>query len=261
MHILESIHALICFGARPGEGNPALVVEGGDPSPQARQRLARGRNTTCVFIDEDGDGTVRVDYWYPHMRSPLCLHATLAVAAVLFRRTPDAEVIAVETAMHGQRLALLRDGDDYFVRLAAQAVPQVDVTAAQAAALLGTAPVSPPRLASVGSPKLLVEVRDAAALYALQPDLAWIAAWSRQHGINGIYAWYRCEDGVYEGRNFNHLDPALEDAATGVAAGALTIALGRSLVLYQGRAVGGDCLIRTRIDGPALLVGGAAAFA
>lgn len=268
MHIHEVTNELICFGARPGEGNPALVVEGGDPSPDARQRLARERNTTCVFIDEDedeDDGTVRVDYWYPHMRSPLCLHATLAVAAVLFRRTPDAGVISVETAMQGQRLALLREGDDYFVRLAAQPAPQVDVTPEQAAALLGAASAAsllaaPPRVASVGSPKLLVEVRDAATLYALQPDLAWIAAWSKQHGINGIYAWYRCADGVYEGRNFNHLDPALEDAATGVAAGALSVALGRSLVLYQGRAVGGDCLIRTRIDGPALLVGGAAAF-
>nr|WP_314543331.1 PhzF family phenazine biosynthesis protein [uncultured Massilia sp.] len=278
MHIPELINELICFGARPGEGNPALVIEGGDPSPEARQRLARERNTTCVFIDEDRDkdgGTVRVDYWYPHMRSPLCLHATLAVAAVLFRRTPDASVIAVETAMQGQRLALLREGDDYFVRLAAQPAPQVDVTPGQAAALLGAAPAAsllaaPPRVASIGSPKLLVEVQDAAALYALQPDLAWISAWGRQHGINGIYAWCRCEGGtndgganeggVYEGRNFNHLDPALEDAATGVAAGALSAALGRSLVLYQGRAVGRDCLIRTRIDGPALLVGGAVAF-
>ena len=184
------IHALICFGARPGEGNPALVVEGGDPSPEARQRLAHERDTTCVFIDEDGDGgPVRVDYWYPHMRSPLCLHATLAVAAVLFRRTPDASAITVETAMQGQRLVLLREGDDYFVRLAAQPAPQVDVTPEQAAALLGIAPgahllAGAPRVASVGSPKLLAEVRDAATLYALQPDLAWIAAWSKQHGVH-----------------------------------------------------------------------------
>jgi predicted PhzF superfamily epimerase YddE/YHI9 len=45
-----------------------------------------------------------------------------------------------------------------------------------------------------------------------------------------------------------------------VAAGALSIALGRGIVLHQGRATGRDCLIRTRIDGDTLLVGGAAHF-
>src|SRR4051812_31061013 len=118
MHTLE----LNCFGARPGEGNRALVVEHGDAGLDARRRLARARNTTCVFIDEGADGALQVDFFYPHARSPLCLHATLAVAAVLFARTPGADTIAVTTAMHGQRLELLRDGGDYFVRLAPQPV-------------------------------------------------------------------------------------------------------------------------------------------
>ncbi|WP_296948522.1 PhzF family phenazine biosynthesis protein [uncultured Massilia sp.] len=257
MHTQE----LICFGARPGQGNPALVVEGAPADPDARRRLAHARDTTCVFVDTGADGTRSVDYWYPHARSPLCLHATLAVAALLFARRPDAAAIAVETAMHGQRLALLRDGGDYFVRLAPQPAPAVDIAPARLAALLrapGFVPAAAPRTASVGSPKLLVEVADTDALYALAPDLAGIAAWGKEHGVNGIYAWCRRADGALEGRNFNHLDPALEDAATGVAAGALAASLGTDLVLRQGRAAGRDCLIRTRIDGAALLVGGAA---
>ena len=76
--------------------------------------------------------------------------------------------------------------------------------------------------------------------------------------MNGIYAWCRRPDGEYEGRYFNHLDATLEDSATGVAAGALSVALRRGLVLRQGKATGRDCLIRTRIDGDALLVGGSA---
>lgn len=255
------IHELICFGARPGQGNPALVVEGAAAEPDARQRLARERDTTCVFVDAGADGALCVDYWYPHTRSPLCLHATLAVAALLFARRPDAGTIAVETAMHGQRLALLRDGGDYFVRLAPQPAPAIGIADQHLAALLrapGFVPVSAPRTASVGSPKLLVEVANTDALYMLAPDLAGIAAWSREHGVNGIYAWCRRADGMLEGRNFNHLDPALEDAATGVAAGALGAALGTDLVLRQGRTTGRDCLIRTRMAGAALLVGGAA---
>ena len=115
-------------------------------------------------------------------------------------------------------------------------------------------------MASVGSPKLLVEVADPAALTALAPDLPAIVDWSRATGVNGLYAWCRRADGACEGRNFNHLDPALEDSATGVAAGALSRALGENLVLYQGRATGRDCLIRTRLDGDTLLVGGKSDF-
>jgi len=253
-------HALICFSSRPGSGNPALVIEGAPRDLAARQAYARERNTTCVFLDEDGV-TPHIDFFYPHARSPLCLHATLAVAAVLFVRPGIPATIAVETALKGQRLELSREGSDYFVKLAPQAVPDLDVTAAQVAALLdapGIALPSLPRVASVGSPKLLVEVTDTDTLYALAPDLAAIAAWGQAHGVNGIYAWCRRPDGDLEGRNFNHLDPALEDSATGVAAGALTVALDQALVLHQGRASGRDCLIRTRIEDGAILVGGAA---
>jgi len=255
------IRTLRCFGARPGQGNPALVVEGAAPDRATRQQLARERASTCVFLDEVDDGAIVLDFFYPHMRSPLCLHATLAAAAVLFGRRPDAGVIAVETALARQRLALSRDGGDYFVRLAQQPAPAIELTRRQVADLLGAQSVAPARTASVGSPKLLAEVADVEVLYGLSPDLDVISAWGKQHGVNGIYAWCRRADGGVEGRNFNHLDPVLEDGATGVAAGALTLALKSGLVLRQGRAVGLDCLIRTHVDGDFVLVGGAAAEA
>jgi PhzF family phenazine biosynthesis protein len=257
------VHELRCFGANPGDGNPALVIEDDGMDLAARQAYAAARNTTCVFLAQDGGG-VEADYFYPHMRSPLCLHATLAVAAVLFGRGENSGTIAVRTAMKGQLLALSREGGDYFVRLMPQPAPQIEIGEEGIAALLrapGLALASMPRVASVGSPKLLVEVRDAAALHALAPDLAAIAAWGKAHGVNGLYAWCRLDAGVFEGRNFNHLDPALEDSATGVAAGALAAALGHDLVLHQGRATGRDCLIRVRVEGDAILVGGRAELA
>jgi len=248
---------LICFGSRPGDGNPALVIEDDGMDATARQAFAAARNTTCVFLSRDGE----VDYFYPHMRSPLCLHATLAVAAVLFGRAGTEAAITVRTAMKGQLLALSREGGDYFVKLAPQPAPQVEVSAEQVAALLG-APglglVSAPRVASVGSPKLLVEVRDADTLYGLAPDLAGITAWGKQHGVNGLYVYCRLDAGTVEGRNFNHLAPSLEDSATGVAAGALAVALGRGVTVRQGRATGRDCLIRARVEDGSILVGGSA---
>ena len=248
---------LICFGSRPGDGNPALVIEDDGMDATARQAFAAARNTTCVFLSRDGE----VDYFYPHMRSPLCLHATLAVAAVLFGHAGTEAAITVRTAMKGQLLALSREGGDYFVKLAPQPAPQVEVSAEQVAALLG-APglglVSAPRVASVGSPKLLVEVRDADTLYGLAPDLAGITAWGKRHGVNGLYVYCRLDAGTVEGRNFNHLAPGLEDSATGVAAGALAVALGRGVTVRQGRATGRDCLIRARVEDGSILVGGSA---
>jgi PhzF family phenazine biosynthesis protein len=253
------VQTLNCFGARPGDGNPALVIEDDRMDAAARQAYARERNTTCVFLSPDHE----VDYFYPHTRSPLCLHATLAVAAVLFGRdgADGGGTIDVRTAMKGQRLRLSREGQDYFVRLAPQPAPSVAIRGEHIAALLnapGLAMASAPRVASVGSPKLLVEVQDVDALYGLAPDLAGINAWGKQHGVSGVYVYCRRDDATFEGRNFNHLDPALEDGATGVAAGALALALGRGLLLRQGRASGRDCLIRARVEEDAVLVGGAA---
>jgi PhzF family phenazine biosynthesis protein len=264
---------LLCFGARPGTGNPALVVQDGPADAAARAAIAREHNITVVFID-GGDAGPLLDYWYPHAHSPLCLHATLAAACVLFaahdttpsfprRREPNfaaaPPALAVTTAA-GQRLGLSREGSDFFVQLSIQPPPGL-AELPDLAALFGHpgfVPASAPRVASVGSPKLLVEVGDSAALHALRPGLEAIAAWSKANGVNGIYAWCRRPDGAYEGRNFNHLDPALEDGATGVAAGALTALLGHGLTLRQGHATGADCLIRTRIDGSTIHVGGAA---
>lgn len=258
------VHTLRCFGATPGAGNPALVIEDDRSRPDARQAFARERNTTCVWIDpaRDDASAASVDFYYPHTRSPLCLHATLAAADRLFARPGAHPPLTVTTAMHGQALTLTREGDALFVRLAPQDPPQPMLTSEQTAHLLGIpthAIVAAPRVASVGSPKLLVHVHDEATLYALAPDLEAIAQWSRQTGVNGLYAYCRLlqdSNTQFEGRNFNHLDPRLEDSATGVAAGALTALLGHGLSLRQGCATGRDCLIRTRIDDGAILVGG-----
>ncbi len=249
------VQQVTCFGARAGEGNLALVVQGGPADEAARQAFARdSRVSACVFIDGDV-----LDYYYPHMRSPLCLHATLAAAHVLFAQQGSGKPITVATALRGQVLSLSREADELFVGLRRQAVDAAAPAPELVAGLLaapGLALESAPVVASVGSPKLLVEVKDSATLAALRPDLARIVAWGKEAGVNGLYVYCRLSDGVYEGRNFNHLDPAQEDSATGVAAGALTALLGRAIRLHQGS---GRCLIHTRIDGDTILIGGHAA--
>jgi PhzF family phenazine biosynthesis protein len=250
------VHEVKCFGARAGQGNRALVVQGGPPGETERQAFARASTASaCVFVDGDV-----LDYYYPHMRSPLCLHATLAAAHVLFARQGSRAPLTVTTALRGQTLTLSREGEAIFVALRRQSVDALAPSAELVAELLaapGLVLASAPVIASVGSPKLLVEVTDAATLHGLRPDLARIVAWGQANGVSGCYTF--CSNGVadYEGRNFNHLDPALEDSATGVAAGALSAWLGRGLTLLQGHAAGNPCRILTRVDGAAIHVGGA----
>ena len=256
------IHTLRCFGEHADGGNPALVIEGHSSSAEMRQAYARQHHVTCAWLDPSAEPGVAaaVDYFYPHARSPLCLHATLAVGQQLFLRHGREQELVVMTAMRGQPLGLVAgDNGDVFVRLQAQDAPRPDLSAGLVRHLLAApelAPLAPACVVSVGSPKLLVEVADAATLYGLQPDLPAIAAWGRDAGVNGLYVYFRAADGTYEGRNFNHLDPALEDSATGVAAGALTTLLGHAITLRQGRAVGSANLIRTRVDGADIRVGG-----
>lgn len=246
------INELICFGARPGQGNIALVIEDGPAAEHERQAHARDSRRTCVFLTPLGGGQFEADYFYPHTRSPLCLHASLAAGGLLLSRGMDGPVM-LRTAMRGQLLKLTRTPDAVFVAVQQQAAG----TPALLPGWPGLAPLSAPLVASVGSPKLLIEVADAATLHSLTPPLARIVAWGREHGVSGCYVYCKVGEREYEGRNFNHLDPALEDSATGVAAGALSAHLGHGLTLHQGRATGNDCRIVTRIEGSDILVGGA----
>jgi predicted PhzF superfamily epimerase YddE/YHI9 len=80
--------------------------------------------------------------------------------------------LLVHTAMRRQPLTLILQDDEVFIVLTPRAAPEVAVTPAQAAQLLaapGLQLASPPAIASVGSPKLLLEVADSATLQALTP--------------------------------------------------------------------------------------------
>ncbi|MEG2034263.1 MAG: PhzF family phenazine biosynthesis protein, partial [Janthinobacterium sp.] len=83
-----------------------------------------------------------------------------------------------------------------------------------------------------------------------------IADWSALHQVSGCYAYCRTGENEFEGRNFNHRDPALEDSATGVAAGALSAHLQRSLRLHQGHVMQQPCLIEVHYGADAIWVGG-----
>jgi PhzF family phenazine biosynthesis protein len=255
-------HRMQCFGRTDESGNTAIVVEDAVLTEPERLAFARQQDASAtVFVGANTAGDAQLDYYYPHARSPLCLHATLAASAVFLERQPETRRLQFITSMHGQVLEIERVDQSIFVGVKAQPCPALTDDAAEAARLLRVHPVDLKGVrgpASVGSAKLLVEVADEAALYALRPDLAGIAEWSRKHGVSGMYVYCRLHDDVYAGRNFNHLEPRFEDAATGVAAGALALTLERSITLLQGDALGQPCTLLARYTDGAVQVGGRA---
>lgn len=250
-----------CFGAAPGYGNVALVIQNGPSAVAERHAFARDSgHSACVFITPSPgvEAMWEADYFYPHARSPLCLHATLAAAHVLLARTD--KPVRLKTAMRRQEVPLLHQAGGLFAVVHKHAVAPVGIDAGLAAHLLGAPgllPASPALLSSVGSPKLLIEVADATVLHALRPPLARIVEWGKDNGVNGCYVYCVVGKDEYEGRNFNHLDPAREDTATGVAAGALSAWLGRGIIMRQGAAMANPCRILTSVSGNDIYVGGA----
>lgn len=74
-------HRIDCFGRTDESGNPAIAVECFALVEADRRAFARSQDAgATVFIDRNAVGEVQLDYYYPHARSPLCLHAPLAAA-------------------------------------------------------------------------------------------------------------------------------------------------------------------------------------
>ncbi|AUT72266.1 PhzF family phenazine biosynthesis protein [Paraburkholderia hospita] len=257
-----NIHRMLCFGRNDESGNAAIVVEDSALAEPERMKFAQRQDASAtVFVEADAAGDMQLDYYYPHARSPLCLHATLAASAVFFERHPDIGRVRFVTSIHRQTLEVERVDEGIFVGVKAQPCPALTSHVAETARLLRVEPadvIGTPGLASVGSPKLLVEVAEQSVLAALRPDLEGIAEWSRKHGVSGMYVYCRLDDGIYAGRNFNHLDSRFEDAATGVAAGALALSLKRSITLLQGDALGQPCTLMARYADGTVQIGGRA---
>jgi PhzF family phenazine biosynthesis protein len=256
-----------CFGATALSGNDAVVVSGPELSGwslEDRQQFTIDEHAhACVFVDADdsASGPFTLDFYYPHTRSPLCLHASLAAADHIWKTGQHGGVLLLTSSMKKQALAFDKAGDDIFVSVDIQQTDFPDVSISDVAKLLrcdAGVLVSSPDVASVGSPKLLVEVASEDVLYSLRPDLEGITEWGRTNGVNGCFAYTRmgASPNQYAGRNFNHLDATLEDAATGVAAGALSVRLNADITVYQGQNLDNPCVIRASRTAGKIRVGG-----
>ena len=184
-------------------GNPAgVVLDASDLSDAEMQHIAfeLGNPETAFLFPADGPGhDVRIRYFTPKTEVPLCGHATIAAH---YTRAVVGGVPAGTVVQRGRAgdlpVALTRDGGDYQVTLTLAPPtfepPLRDAQVARLLAALGVTagallPNAPVQVAAAGHGKVIVGLRDRATLFGLSPDMAALAALSRDIACNGYHVF------------------------------------------------------------------------
>jgi PhzF family phenazine biosynthesis protein len=165
------------FAAAPFKGNQACVVEPFDAWPDAgwMQSLAAENNQaeTAFLLKTADPARFGLRWFTPAVEVPLCGHATLASAHVLFAELGvGADKVVFETLHSGQlivsRAGHALGGEGYEMDFPANAPRRIDTPAGLAEAL-GAEP-----LEVWAGQFLLAVLADEAAVRGLSPDLAAI---------------------------------------------------------------------------------------
>lgn len=161
------------FAAQPFRGNPACVVEPLAAWPQDAwmQALAAENNQaeTAFLLRTDDPGRFGLRWFTPMLEVPLCGHATLASAHVLFAELGVAAGEITFDTKSGP-LVVRRRGEGYEMDFPAQPPVRIDAPAGLAEAL-GAAPDE-----VWASAYLVALYNDPAVIRSLKPDLVALNA-------------------------------------------------------------------------------------
>jgi len=245
------------FTERPYAGNPAAVCLLDTERPaEWMQRVAAEMNLSeTAFPVPAGDGW-RLRWFTPEAEVPLCGHATLATAHVLWTAggVDAARELHFETASGG--LDARRRGDEIELDFPALQVDPVDPPAGLLEALGAGDAVE--GVHAQGA-ELLVHLSSAAAVRGLRPDFAGL----RRLDLEGVVVTAVSDDSAFDvvSRYFAPWVGIDEDPVTGSAHCRLgpfwRHRLGRDeLRAHQASARGG--LVRVTVRGDRVLLGGRA---
>jgi len=198
------------FADEPFSGNPAGVCVMDDARAEAwMQAVAAEMNVSeTAFLTARGDGTWAIRYFTPEVEVPLCGHATLASAHVLFETSrADGEVVLHAAC---EVLRARRTGDSWIsMDFPARGVQPVDPPPGLLDALGATG-----RTWAGDDPWPLVELDDARAVRELRPDFGRLSAL----GLSACVTARADEPGIdFVSRFFAPPVGIDEDPVTGVA--------------------------------------------
>jgi PhzF family phenazine biosynthesis protein len=183
------------FTKEPFKGNPAGVCfPGQEISEDKMLKIARefGLSETAFVKQTDKSGTYSIRYFSPKKEIPLCGHATLAAAKVIFSNTGSNEIHF--TTIQNLDLLIKRRGDEIIMEF-----PVYDTTDASAPPAmlqaLGLAEVTNTRY-SPTSKIILLEISGAGLLAALNPNFNALV--SSYDNINGVLVTAPSDDEEYD---------------------------------------------------------------
>jgi len=166
-----TFHQVDAFTDRPFAGNPAMVYRLDSWLPEARmQQIAAEHNLAeTAFVVPEGEGW-RIRWFTPQEEVPLCGHATLATARVLFD-VYQAPGDCLTLQCQSGELRVRRLGERLELDFPALAGEPIEAPAGLADALGQV-----PEAVLSGSDSLLVVLPDEAAVCNCAPDLKALAA-------------------------------------------------------------------------------------
>lgn len=167
------IHQVDAFTDRRFAGNPAAVcvLEQWLPDPTLQAIAAENNLAETAFVRARGDGAFDLRWFTPAVEVDLCGHATLASAFVLRQRgLAGADAIRFHTREAGV-LVVRTIGDALELDLPARVATEVATVEGLGAALGGVAVRSLWK-----ARKHMAVLEDEAAVLAVRPDLAFVAA-------------------------------------------------------------------------------------
>lgn len=234
---------IFCFCTEDTKsGNPAAIISDFNGDRDVKQKLAKElAMPVTVFLSNKDMEPYQIEFYYPDTEMPLCLHGTLGAAYVLFRKQPLNHLMLMTKSNH--KLEVRRDKEIIQVCVSSSSTPHIKIDNNFIQQMLNLKSIEvfdvdyPLVVASVGSPKLLIPLKTFEQLATLAPDFDLIAKWSKESGVNGMYVYTpdsKIENVDFYARGFNPKAGHHEDAATGVAAAALSLSLKRSFVIGQG---------------------------
>lgn len=249
-------------------GNPAGVVllDGNFPNDSLMQQVAAELSySETAFVRRDGADEFTVRYFTPRSEVDLCGHATIATFGLLWQLGKVGDNVCMNHTLAGDLEVMA--GERVMMQMATpRMVGEVKDVERLCRIMQCAVPLLPVEIISTGLPDIMLPVQSEEALEALAPDMAALAALSRESEVVGVHAFVQTGDGyTAHVRNFGPLYGVDEESATGTANAALThylqrrdfIQTGSECSFMQGEKMGRPSVVETllRPDG-SIYVGG-----
>lgn len=258
-HAVELVNV---FAAAPGGGNPApIVIDAEGMSDAEMQAVAQryGHESGFVMPAPARSGCdFELRFWVPNHEMSMCGHATVGAVWLLHRngrlRRDQFRILTRSGPVRARITGQSGDGAAVEISQPAGSVEPVDdrhtrdaildvlgITEAQLASL-------PIQNACTSRVKTLIPLASVADLNGLQPRFDKIEALCAHIGSTGLYPYAVLDatQPVFDARQFPRASGYPEDAATGIAASALSFGLLASgaiepsvhtITIRQGRAM------------------------